>query len=166
MNRIILLIAVTFLALNVFSQSKPPKKIRNILDEMYENVEIIKTQDEWEGEGRSKRYKFWKIMFKSDGVLSSASFDNKANWLETKTKISEDELPEPVLKSIEENYYMYKIVIVARFENPEDKGYEVFMTNEIDGFDVQFSKDGDIISRIIRSGGYKAIDDDGNQIEE
>jgi len=106
MNRIILLIAVTFLALNVFSQSKPPKKIRNTLNEMYENVEIIKTQDEWEGEGRSKRYKFWKIMFKSDGVLSSASFDNKGNWLETKTKISEDELPEPVLKSIEENYYM------------------------------------------------------------
>ncbi len=115
---------------------------------------------------RRNRVTLWKAFFKEDGVLRSAWYDPKANWIQTKTKINEDELPEAVLKSIEENYYRYKIVITARFVNPETEGYEVFLDNEQDGFNVQFSKEGDVLNRTIRSKGYKPIDDEGKEIED
>jgi len=44
------------------------------------------------------------------------------------------------MKTIEEYYYMYKIVIAARFENLKTEGYEVFLDNGNDGFDIQFFK--------------------------
>ena len=164
MFRIILLLTVTLMAVHVFPQSgtKAPKKIRKTLVEMYPDAEIVIAKGEWEMKGKSKQNKFWKVLFKHDGELSSASFDSKGNWLQTKTKIREEELPEAVMKTIEEYYYMYKIVIAARFENQKTEGYEVFLDNDNDGFDIQFSKDGEVLSREITSKGYRPIDDDGN----
>jgi len=164
MTRFILLIAVTFIALNVFpqAQTKAPHKIKKALTERYADAEIVKAKGDWEMKGKSKQNKFWKVLFKHDGELSSADFDSKGNWLHTKTKISEEELPEAVMKTIEEYYYMYKIVIAARFENLKTEGYEVFLDNGTDGFDIQFSKEGEVLSREITSKGYRPIDDDGN----
>jgi predicted Zn-dependent protease len=162
MYRFILTAVVVFIAAQAFSQSKPPKKIRKALLERYPDAEIVKSHEDWEMKGKSKQNKTWKILFKHDGGLSSSEFDSKGNWTQTKTKISEDELPEAVKKTIEEYYYMYNIVIVARFENLEAEGYEVFLDNGNDGFDIQFSEDGEVLSRIITSKGYRPIDDDGN----
>ena len=162
MKRIILSSLIILITINVYSQTRPSSKVKKSFNEKYENADIIK----WESEKEKNRVTIWKAMFKANDVLSVAWFDPKGNWIQTKTKINEDELPEAVLKSIEENYYMYKIVITARFENPEDKGYEVFLTNDMDGFNVQFSKDGEILSRTIRSEGYKPIDSDGKEIDE
>ncbi len=162
MYRFILLTVVMFLAFQAFPQSKPPKKIRKVLLEKYPDAEIVKTKGDWEMKGKSKQNKTWLVLFKHGNGLSSSEFDSKGNWIQTKTKISEDELPEAVKKTIEDNYYMYNIVIVARFENARNERYEVFLDNGNDGFDIQFSKDGEILNRTITSKGYKPIDDDGN----
>lgn len=162
MYRFILLAAVMIFATQAFAQTKAPKKIRKVLLERYPDAEIVKVKEDWEMKGKSKQNKTYKVLFKHDGGLSSSEFDSKGNWIQTKTKISEDELPEAVKKNIEEYYYMYNIVIVARFENPENEGYEVFLDNGNDGFDIQFSKEGEVLSRTITSKGYRPIDDDGN----
>jgi hypothetical protein len=162
MYRFILTVTVIFFAFQVFSQTKPPRKIQKALLEKYPDAETVKVKGDWEMKGKSKKNKTWKVLFKHDGQLSSSEFDSKGNWTQTKTKISEDELPEAVKKTIEEYYYMYNIVIVARFENLKEKGYEVFLDNDNDGFDIQFSEDGEVLSRIITSKGYRPIDDDGN----
>jgi hypothetical protein len=99
-------------------------------------------------------------------VLHACWYDNKGNWIQTKTKIDEKALPEAVLKTIEEEYASYKIMITTRFENPDTSGFEVFLDNETYGFAVQLSKEGEIIKRKLSSKGYRSIDDDGNVIEE
>jgi len=162
MKKIILSLVVLLIAGNVFSQTRPTSKVKKAFFEKYENAEIVR----WESETERNRVTLWKAFFKDDGVLRSVWFDSKANWIQTKTKINEDELPEAVLKSIDDNYYQYKIVITARFENPETEGYEVFLDNGQDGFNVQFSKEGDVLNRTIRSKGYKPIDDEGKEIED
>lgn len=163
MKRIILSLVVILITVNVSSQERwPTGKVKKAFHSQYKDVEIIK----WEYETSKNRVTLWKVLFKQDDVLSSAWYDQKANWIQTKTKISEDELPEAVLKSIEENYYRYKIVLTARFQNPETEGFEVFLDNEDVGFNVQFSKEGEVLSRTVTSEGYTPINDDGEKLEE
>ena len=162
MKKIILLLAVLLIVGNVFSQTRPTGKVKKAFKSKYENAEIIR----WESETERNRVTIWKAMFKQDEVLSVAWYDPKANWIQTKTEIGKNELPPAVLKSIEESYQQYQIVIAARFKNPETEGYEVFLSSsELDGFDVQFSKEGEMLNRTIRSGGYKPIDSDGSEID-
>jgi hypothetical protein len=162
MKNIVLTIVVFLITASAFTQSKPSKKVRNAFYEKYENAEIIR----WENETERNRVTLWKGFFKQNDVLRVAWYDPKANWIQTKTEISKDELPEAVLKSIEDYYYQYKIVITAKFINPETEGYEVFLSSEMDGFDVQFSKEGDVLNRAIRSEAFKPIDSEGKEIEE
>lgn len=163
MKRIILSLAVLLIIMNVSSQERRPTgKLKKAFNNQYANAEIIN----WEYETSKNKITLWKVFFKQDGILSSAWYDPKANWIQTKTKISKEELPATVLKSIEENYYRYNIVIAARFKNPETNGYEVFLDSDENGFDVQFSKEGDVLSRTIRSEGYTPIDDNGKVLEE
>ncbi|MCB2209191.1 MAG: PepSY-like domain-containing protein [Bacteroidetes bacterium] len=162
MKKIILSLAVLLIAGNVFSQTRPTSKVKKALFEKYENAKIVR----WESETERNRVTIWKAFYTLDDVLRVACFDPKGNWIQTKTEIEKDALPEAVLKSIDENYYQYKIVITARFENPETEGYEVFLDNGQDGFNVQFSKEGDVLNRTIRSKGYKPIDNEGKEIED
>jgi hypothetical protein len=162
MKRIVILFVFLFTVLSVFSQSRPTAKVKKVFDQKYENAEIVR----WESETEKNRVTIWKAFFTQDEILSVAWFDPKANWIQTKTKINEDELPEAVLKSIDENYYRYKIVITARFINPETEGYEVFLDNGQEGFNVQFSNEGKVLNRTIRSKGYKPIDNEGKEIED
>ncbi len=161
MKKIILSLAALLIVVNVFSQTRPTPKVKKAFSEKYENAEIVR----WESETEKNRVTIWKAFFTHDDVLSVAWFDPKGNWVQTKTEIDKGALPEAVLKSIEENYYRYKIVISAEFINPETQGYEVFMDNGQEGFDVQFSEQGDVLNRTIRSKGYKPIDSKGEEKE-
>lgn len=161
MKRMLISIVVLLITVNAFAQSRPTKKVRNAFTEKYQTAEIIR----WENETERNRVTLWKAFFKQDDILSVAWYDPKAHWIQTKTEISKDELPEAVLKKIGDNYYQYKIVIAARFINPEEEGYEVFLSSEMDGFNVQFSKEGDVLNRTIRSDAYKPIDSEGKEIE-
>ena len=161
MKRIVLSFVFIFIVFSIFSQTGPARKVKKAFNEKYENAEIIR----WESETERNRVTIWKAFFTLDEVLSVAWFDPKAHWIQTKTEINKETLPAAVLKSIEENYYRYKIVISAKFENPEKQGYEVFLDNTQEGFDVQFSEEGDVLNRTIRSKGYKPIDSKGEEIK-
>lgn len=163
MKRVVLSFVFFFIVFSIFSQTRPSRKVKKAFSEKYENAEIIK----WISETERNRVTLWKVFFKQNDTLSVAWYDPKANWIQTKTEINKDELPTAVLKSINESYQQYKIVITARFVNPETEGYEVFLSSsELDGFDVQFSKEGEVLNRTIRSGGYQPIDSDGNEIDK
>lgn len=162
MKRIIFLFIIVFISVNVFSQSRPSNRVKKAFESKYPTGVIVR----WENETEKNRITLWKAFFTLDDVISSAWYDPKGNWIQSKTKINESELPEAVLHSIKESYYTYKIVIAARFSNPETEGYEVFLDNGQDGFDVQYLEDGELVSRTIRSAGYHKIDNEGNEIKE
>lgn len=159
MKRTVLSFVFLFIVFSVFSQTRPTAKVKKAFEEKYENAEIVR----WESETEKNRVTIWKAFFTKDDVLSVAWFDPKSNWIQTKTEIDKAALPVAVLKSIKDNYYRYKIVISAQFINPETQGYEVFMDNGQEGFDVQFSEQGDVLNRTIRSKGYKPIDSKGEE---
>ena len=161
MKKTTLIFLALLLTGSIFSQTNPSGKIKKAFNKQY--PEAVNTKWTSEGERQTRE---WRAMYKQNNVLHASWYDYKGNWLQTKTKIDEKELPDAVLKTIEEEYAGYKIMITTRFENPETNGYEVFLDNETYGFAVQFSKDGEIIKRKLSSKGYRPIDDDGNVIEE
>ncbi len=161
MKKTLLLISLIIFTIQIFPQAVPSKVKKAF------KVQYSETSDEtWNYDGDYK-LRVWKVLYKSEGVLHSSWYDYKGNWIQTKTKIDDSELPEAVMKSIQEDYARYKIVIAARFENPELNGYEVFLDSKsMGGFDVQYTKEGKMVNRTMKSSGYAPIDDDGKEIEE
>jgi len=161
MKKIALLFIVVLFTSNIFSQAVPSKVKKAFKNQYPEAIDA-----NWNYDGDYK-LRVWKALYKSDKVIHSSWYDYKGNWIQTKTEIDISEIPEAVMKSIEEEYASYKIVISARFENPEMSGYEVFLNNEYKGgFNVQYTKEGKMVHRTMKSNGYKPIDDDGKVIEE
>jgi len=160
MKKLVSILIISFLAFSVFSQTRPPSKVKK----SFKTQQPQATDAKWISKG--DRIKEWRVMYKLDGVLHTSWYDHKGNWEITKSKIDQSELPEAVVKSIEVDYYNYNIVITAKFESPENNGYEVWMDNGREGFDVQYSKEGKVLLRTLTSQGYKPIDDDGNFIED
>lgn len=162
MKKTILLISILLFTIQIFSQSAPTGKIKKALKSQYPEA----TDAKWNYEGDYKD-RVWKALYQLDDVLHSSWYDYKGNWIQTKVKIDPKELPAAVLKSIDEDYARYHIVIAARFQNPELDGFEVFLDSEnMGGYDVQYTADGKYVHRTMKSSGYKAVDDKGNQIEE
>jgi hypothetical protein len=160
MKRLLLILFVSSVCFSAFPQMGIPAKVKKTFKAQYPSA----TETKWISKG--DRIKEWRAMYKLDGVLHTSWYDHKGNWEVTKSKIDQSELPQAVLKSIEDDYYGYEIMITARFENPEQKGYEVWLDNGREGFDVQFSPEGKILLRTLTSNGYKPIDEDGNFIEK
>ncbi len=161
MKKIALLFIAVLFTSNIFSQAVPSKVKKAFKTQYPEAIDA-----NWNYDGDYK-LRVWKVLYQSDDTLHSSWYDYKGNWIQTKTKVDISALPEAVLKSIEEEYASYKIVISARFENPEMNGYEVFLDNEYKGgFNVQYTKEGKMLHRTLKSNGYKPIDDDGKVVEE
>ena len=160
MKKIFTLFVLLILSTAVSSQHRLPGKVKKAFEAKYPEA----TEARWTGEG--ERIKEWRVLYKYDDVLHSSFFDHKGNWLLTKVKIDRSELPKAVLDGIKKDYYSYDIVITARFEDPENKGYEVWLDNGREGFDVQYSKEGEVLLRTLTSTGYQPIDDDGNFINK
>ena len=160
MKRFLLTALLFAVTLTLVSQTRPPAKVKKAFAENYAEA----TDARWSSKG--ERLKEWRVLYKLDGILHSSWYDHKGNWLVTKSKIDKNDLPEPVLKGIDSDYYNYDIVITARFEDPENKGYEVWLDNGREGFNVQYSAEGKVLLRTITSAGYKPIDDDGNIIRK
>ena len=150
----------SIVSVNAFSQFSIPGKVKKAFKTQYPEA----TDVNWINKG--DRVKEWRAMYKLDGVLHTSWYDHKGNWEVTKVKIDPSEIPEAVLKSIEEDYYEYDIVITARFENPEQKGFEVWLDNSREGFDVRYSPEGKVLLRTLTSNGYQPIDDNGHFIEK
>lgn len=160
MKKVLSILILSVITISLFSQTRLPGKVKKAFKAQYAEA----TDANWTSKG--DRIKEWRVMYHLDGVLHSTWYDHKGVWLITKVKIDKEELPEAVLKGIETDYYNYELVITARFEDPENKGYEVWLDNGREGFDVQYSKDGKVLLRTITSAGYQPIDDNGHFIEK
>lgn len=162
MKKTLLIISILLLSMQIFSQSAPPTKVKKAFKSQYPTAIDAK----WNYDGDFKD-RVWKTLYQLDDVLHSSWYDYKGNWIQTKVKIEPKELPAAVLKSIEEDYARYHIVIAARFQNPELDGFEVFLDSEnMGGYDVQYTADGKYVHRTMKSSGYKPIDNSGKEIEE
>lgn len=160
MKKLLTILFVFSIIATSYSQTRLPGKVRKAFEAQYPTA----TDAKWTGLG--ERLKEWRVLYHLDGVLHSTFYTNKGVWLLSKAKIDESELPEAVLKSIKADYFTYDIVITAKFEDPENKGYEVWLDNGREGFDVQYSKEGKVLLRTLTSVGYQPIDNDGNFIEK
>lgn len=160
MRHIITLLVLILFSFSLFSQARPPAKVKKSFKDKYETA----TDARWSSKG--DRQKEWRVLYQLDNVLHSSWYDHKGKWLVTKAKIDKEDLPEAVLKSIDVDYYSYELVIAARFEDLENQGYEVWLDNGREGFNVQYNEEGKILLRTITSTGYKPIDDYGNIIEK
>lgn len=160
MKKLLMILLVFSISYSAFTQTRLPGKVRKAFEAQYPTA----TDAKWTGIG--ERVKEWRVLYKLDDVLHSSFYTSKGVWELTKVKIDESELPEAVLKGIKADYFTYDIVITARFEDPENKGYEVWLDNGREGFDVQYSPEGKVLLRTLTSNGYQPIDDDGNFIEK
>jgi len=160
MKYLLTILILTTISFVTYSQNYIPGKVKKAFKTQYPKASDAK----WISKG--DRVKDWRVMYKLDDVLHTTWYDHKGNWEVTKSKINKSEVPEAVLKSIKADYFTYNIVITARFEKPGQKGYEVWLDNGREGFDVQYSSDGKVLLRTLTSDGYQPIDDDGNFIEK
>jgi hypothetical protein len=91
----------------------------------------------------------FEITFKEKGIEKSANFDATGKWLETETEFKAIDLPKEVTASVAKNFSGYKISEIAKVETP-DKGqiYEMDLKKGKDGYEVQFSSNGDVLKKV------------------
>lgn len=165
MKKLLTLLLLFPLSFSLFSQTRPTNKVKKAFEAQYPQATDAKWSASSLSDGGTERVLEWRVLYQLDGVLHSTFYTNKGEWQITKYKIDSSELPDAILKAIRDDYYAYELVIAAKFESPESKGYEVWLDNGRDGFDVQYSAEGKMLLRTLTSVGYKPIDDYGNFID-
>lgn len=89
---------------------------------------------------------YWESHFKQNGEKYRADFDADGTWVETENDIKNEELPEVILKIIDEEYSEYEITEIEHVDNAK-KGefYDVEFKQKGKNKDVMFRKDGTVI---------------------
>ena len=88
----------------------------------------------------------WEASFKMAGKKQSASFTEDGQWIETETVISQKEIPQMVLASLNKNYPKHKITAAELVENSDGKWYEVEFDRGGSKYEVMFDSKGEIVN--------------------
>ncbi len=88
----------------------------------------------------------WEASFKMAGKKQSASFNEDGEWIETETVISQKEIPQMVLASLNKNYPKHKITAAELVENSDGKWYEVEFDRGGSKYEVMFDAKGEIVN--------------------
>ena len=127
-----------------FSQKITPDKIpasvKQAFTKIFPSATVVKYLME------KKNY---EVNFTDKGFVMSANFDATGKWLETETEIKPEDLPEEVTASIAKNFAGYKIAEVGKVEKTgTGLVYEMDLKKDKEGFEVQFSPNGDILKKV------------------
>jgi hypothetical protein len=136
-NIFILLVALAFFSVPLFSQKTAPESVKKEFAKKYPAAQSVK----WVSEETNE----WEAEFKVNGKEMSSSFDEKGIWLETETEISVKELPASVTNTIAKNFAGFKMGEASANETPKGKGYEVELTNGETSLEVIFDNSGKVI---------------------
>jgi hypothetical protein len=92
--------------------------------------------------------KDYAVTFKDKGVGTCANFDPTGKWLETKTSISESDLPQEVSTSVAKDFAGFTISEVAKVETTDKPLiYKIDLKKGDEGYKVQFSPKGDVLKK-------------------
>jgi len=145
MKRIVILLsALLLVSILCYSQKLAPDKIpapvKQSFTRMFSTAIGVKYQME---------KKDYEVNFIEKGVGMSANFDALGNWLETETEIKPADLPKEITASVAKNFAGYKIVEVGKVEKPNTGiVYEMDLKKDKEGFEVQFSPNGDVLKKV------------------
>jgi hypothetical protein len=145
MRTIILMVLVALMSCNTtpgqkISNDKIPEQVMNAFKAKFPAAE----KPSWEMEKEA----VYEVSFKMDSSEYTAVFDKDGNWMETEVEIETATLPPAVMAAISGNYPGYDAREACRLEIP-DKGalYEVELKKGKDVLDVQFTEQGEVISK-------------------
>lgn len=148
MKNILLIISFLVIIPTAYSQSNPPKKIRNAFEQIAPQALEVK----WRGEGEREKEWTAKYTVGTDSLLTK--YDYKANWVFTLKFISLDALPQTVSATILDDYQGAKLTIAAEMQEPDFDGYAVAFFYLKDRWVVALTKEGKVFRRQITSEGF------------
>lgn len=138
-NFVILVFAFTMISVSAFSQKNPPENVKEEFSKKYASAQSVK----WDSEEKNE----WEAEFNIDGKKMSASFDNSGKWIESETDITEKELPDPVVSTLNKDFQGYKKGHIEIFENTEIKGFELGLKQGKKSIEVIIDNSGKIIKK-------------------
>ena len=142
---ILLLSALLMISILSFSQKISVDKVPDAVKKSFTAKFPAATEASYEMEKND-----YEINFKEKGTEKSANFDVAGKWLETETAIKESELPAEVTASIAKFFAGYTVTETDKTETPA-RGlfYEVELTKDKKGVEVQFTEKGDILKQTL-----------------
>jgi hypothetical protein len=151
MKRFFLLLFALIFVISVFSQTRPPKKVRKAFEENYAGAQDV----QWSQSGDRHSEIVYRAEYKLNESQMVTTYNDKSIWKMTVIFIGIDELPETVLKAVDEEFMNAKILRAARFEEPERSSFAV----ELDYMDskmvLQLREDGRVIRRRLTADGFE-----------
>lgn len=121
------------------TESGAPVAVKKSFQKKYPNEH----DPDWEQDDHG----YWEAHYKKDGVHYRADFNADGSWVETENNVKEDELPDAVKKTIEENYSDREITEIEHVDNSKEGiFYDVEFKQEGKNMDVEIREDGTIIT--------------------
>ena len=145
MKKVIIMLSTGLLiSLGSFSQKITPDKIPTPVKQAFTKMFPTAT-----GMKYLMEKKDYEVNFTDKGFEMSANFDAMGKWLETETEIKPEDLPEKVTASVAKNFAGYRIAEVGKVEKPgTGVVYEMDLKKDKEGFEVQFSPNGDVLKKV------------------
>ncbi len=125
--------------------SEVPAAVKNSL----QNAFSMKDAD-WDKEGSS-----FEANFEQKGKEVSVLFDANGSVLEAETEIKKNELPQAVLKVLNQDHHEYKIEETAKIESNGEITYEVEVEKGNQAFDLIFDANGKLLKKLLKEGEEK-----------
>ena len=136
MKNLILSLVILCIGLFACQSTKPPEVVLNAFQEKFTGAEKISWMQEEENE--------WEAEFMMGEKKMSACFDNSGSWFETETEVGVNELPSPVVDSINFKFMGYEIGEAAAIEKINFTGFEILIVKEGGELEILITAEGEI----------------------
>ncbi len=121
-----------------FNPKKLPKEVKNSFNQKYSDAE----NPVW----TLKNETIYFVNFISKSKIQTASFNQLGEWLETRIRLNEADLPETILNTIKKDYSSSVIKEVNKVEKPDNNVfYQISLTEGKNSIVVFMNKNGEKI---------------------
>lgn len=148
MKNLLLLFSILLIVPTAYSQSRPPKKIRQAFEQHAPQAKAVS----WSVEG--ERYKDWTAKYMVGVDSLQTKYGPKASWLYTFKYITLDKVPDNVMATISDDYQGATLRVAAEMQEPDFDGYAVAFIYLEDRWVVALTKEGKVFRRRITSEGF------------
>ena len=143
-NTIIALLFAVAMSSTAYAQKISADKVPASVTSAFKTKFPNATQIKWEMEGGD-----YEAGFKLNGEEMSANFDNTGKWLETETEIKTAALPASIQSALKKDFEGYKLKEASKVESLKNgNSFEVEIQKGEEAFDVLFSTEGKVLSKI------------------
>jgi hypothetical protein len=138
-NIFILVFVFSLGSVPAFSQKNAPENVKSEFARKYPAALSVK----WNSEEADE----WEAEFRMNDKKMSASFEPTGKWIESETIISEKELPDAVVNTLNKDFQGFKMGHVEIYESPAMKGYEMSLKKGEKSLEVIFDNNGVILKK-------------------